>query len=91
MRKIIKTAKDYIQAKIDRYVIKRFRAILPKELIKSLYCSIRKNEIQINTKVVEVKKGKIRYTLLIVEDKNGKTFFNLGRHLSEWIKGSNYR
>ncbi len=37
MKKLIKTVRDYIQAKIDKYVVKRFEEILPKELITSLY------------------------------------------------------
>jgi hypothetical protein len=80
MKTIIKNIRDYIQAKIDKYVIKRFQAIFPKELVKSLYRNIAEDELLITTKIVEVKKGKIRYTLVIVKDKNLKTVFNLGRH-----------
>ena len=80
MKKLIQTVKNYIQLKIDKYVIKRFVQILPKELIKSLYKQIAEDELSITTKVVEVKKGKIRYDLLISKDRNLQTVFNLGRH-----------
>jgi transposase len=83
MKKIIKNVRDYVQAKIDKYVVKRFVEILPKELIKSLYRQIAENELQITTKIVEVKKGKIRYTLMVVKDKNLQTVFNLGRHYEQ--------
>lgn len=70
----------YIQGKIDEYVIKRFKQLMPKELISSLYKLIVKRDLEITTKEINVKKGRIRYTLLIVKDKNLKTIFNLGRH-----------
>ena len=80
MKKVIKTVVDYIQSKIDKYVIKRFQELLPKELIKSPYRSIVEGELQITTKVIDVKKGKIRYTLIVIKDKDLKTIFNFGRH-----------
>ena len=80
MKKFIKTVRDYIQNRIDRYVIKRFKELLPKKLITSLYRSIAKENLQITTKVVPVKKGKIRYTLVVIEDRHGKTVYNLGRY-----------
>lgn len=83
MKKFIQTIKDYIQAKIDKYVIKRFKEILPRELIKSLYRSLAEDELQITTKIVDVKKGKIKYTFVIVKDHELKTIFNLGRHFEQ--------
>jgi hypothetical protein len=83
MKKFIKTVKDYIQSKIDKYVVKRFQQIFPKELIRSLYRRIAEDELQITTKEIEVKKGKIRYTLLVIKDKGLKTVFNLGRHFED--------
>jgi len=83
MKKLYLTVKNYIQSKIDKYVIKRFAEIMPKELIKSLYRHIAETELQITTKTDEVKKGKIKYTLLISKDKNLQTVFNLGRHPKE--------
>ncbi len=80
MKKLIKTVMDYIQAKIDKYVIKRFQELLPKKLITSLYREIARKDLQITTKVVPVKKGKIRYTLVVIEDRGHKTVYNLGRY-----------
>ena len=80
MKKYYIQVRNYIQAKIDKYVVKRFQEILPKELVKSLYRSIAEKELQITTKIVDVKKGKIKYILMIVKDKNLQTIFNLGRH-----------
>ena len=85
MRKLFIDVKNYIQAKIDKYVVKRFQEILPKELIKSLYRSIAESDLQITTKIIDVKKGKVRYTLLIIKDKALKTRFNLGRHFENPI------
>lgn len=76
MKKII----VYIQAKIDKYVIKRFQKLMPKELIKSLYRSIADSELKITTKEIAVKKGSIKYTLLIIESIDGSRTYNLGRH-----------
>ena len=81
MTKLLKTVTEYIQTRIDRYVIKRFKVIMPKELIRSLYRAIAESELRITTKVIEVKKGKVRYTLIVTQDKDLKTRFNLGRHL----------
>jgi len=86
MKKLIRTVKDYIQAKIDKYVIKRFQQLMPKELITSLYRIVVERDLVITTKIVEVKKGKIRYTLMIVKDKNLQTVFNLGRHYENVLK-----
>ena len=76
MKKII----AYIQAKIDKYVIKRFQKLMPKELIKSLYRAIAENELKITEKEISVKKGRIKYTLLVIESKDGQRTYNLGRH-----------
>ena len=70
----------YFQEKIDKYVVRRFQQLMPKELIRAMYRKIAEGELSITTKTVEVKKGKIRYTLLIAKDKNLQTVFNLGRH-----------
>lgn len=78
--KLINNIKAWFQAKIDKYVIKRFATILPKPLIKSLYRQIAESDLQITTKEVQVKKGKRKYTLLVVKDKNLQTVFNLGRY-----------
>jgi len=85
MKTLIKKIKNWIQIKIDKYVIKRFQILMPKTLIKSLYRMIVEDELQITTKVIDVKKGKIKYTLIIVEDRNGKTRFNLGRHFKNLL------
>jgi hypothetical protein len=76
MKKII----AYIQVKIDKYVVKRFQKLMPKELIKSLYRAIADSELKITTKEIAVKKGRIKYTLLIIESIDGKRKYNLGRH-----------
>lgn len=76
MKKII----AYIRTKIDKYVVKRFQVLMPKELITALYRKVVENDLNITTKEIRVKKGKIRYTLLVVKDKDLKTVFNLGRH-----------
>ena len=80
MKKLIKTIADYIQAKIDKYVIKRFEQLMPKELITKLYRIVGVWDLQITTKEVSVKKGKMRYTLFVAKDRDLKTVFNLGRH-----------
>ena len=85
MKTLIKKIKNWIQIKIDKYVIKRFQILMPKTLIKSLYRMIVEDELQITTIVIDVKKGKIKYTLIIVEDRNGKTRFNLGRHFKNLL------
>lgn len=79
MKKII----IWIQNKIDKYVIARFQKLMPKEIIRSLYRIVAEGDLEITTKVVEVKKGKIRYTLVITKDKNLKTIFNIGRHFEQ--------
>ena len=79
MKKLIK----FIQQKIDKYVIKRFQALMPKEIITALYRKIAERDLQITTKIIEIKKGEIRYTLLIIKDKNLQTVFNLGRHYEQ--------
>ena len=79
MKKLI----NWIQSKIDKYVIKRFQQLMPKELIRQLYKIVAEGDLQISVKEIEVKKGKIKYTLLIVKDKNLKTVFNLGRHFTQ--------
>lgn len=78
--KLFKKIRAYIQAKIDKYVVKRFVEILPKALIKSLYRQIAERDLVITTKEVQVKKGNRKYTLLVVKDRNLTTVFNLGRH-----------
>ncbi len=50
------------------------------EIVEKMYKKQAKNNLAIDTKIVNVKKGKIRYRLLIAKDKNLKTVFNLGRH-----------
>ena len=80
MKTLINKIKNYIQSKIDKYVITRFQKLMPKKLITSLYRAIAKENLQITTKVVPIKKGKIRYTLVVIEDKKGKTVYNLGRY-----------
>ena len=75
----MKKLSKWIQTKIDAYVIKRFKALLPKNLITELYRKIAKNDLQLDIKEVNVKKGKRRYTLLVVKDRNCKTVFNIGR------------
>jgi hypothetical protein len=64
-------------------MIKRFQKLMPEELITSLYRMIVKNNLQITTKVVNVKKGKIKYTLVIIKDRELKTVFNIGRHFDQ--------
>jgi len=80
MGKNYQKIRDYIQKKIDKYVIKRFQELLPKRLIINLYRAIAKESLRVTTKVVNVKKGKIRYTLVVIEDREGKTIYNLGRY-----------
>ena len=80
MKKWFIDVKNYIQSRIDKYVLKRFVEILPKALITSLYRQFAKDELEITTKVVPVKKGKIRYTLVVIEDRGQKTVYNLGRY-----------
>jgi hypothetical protein len=78
--KLFKKIGAYIQAKIDKYVVKRFAMLLPKDLITSLYKQIAERDLVITTKEVQVKKGNRKYTLLVAKDKNLATVFNLGRH-----------
>lgn len=65
---------------LDNWAISRFKSIMPKELITSLYKRIASNDLQIHTRIVTVKKGKIRYKLLITHSNDLKTVHNLGRH-----------
>jgi hypothetical protein len=83
MKKYFKSVVEYIQAKIDKYVIKRFQQLMPKELITALYRTVVERDLQITTKVIDVKKGKIRYTLLIIKDRDLQTVYNLGRHFEQ--------
>ena len=69
-----------IRKLIDNYVVKRFKVLMPKDLIKALYKQIATSELKLSEKIIKVKKGKIKYKLLILKDKSLKTVFNLGRH-----------
>jgi hypothetical protein len=46
----------------------------------NIYTDIAIFDLQIETKMVNVKKGKRKYTLFIAKDKENKTVFNIGRH-----------
>lgn len=80
MKKLYRKVADYIQSKIDKYVIRRFQQLMPTALITALYKIIATNNLTLTEKIIEVKKGKIRYTLLVIKDKDCQTIFNLGRH-----------
>ena len=79
MKKII----VWIQAKIDKYVIKRFEQIMPKDLITALYRKVVERDLEITHRIIDVKKGKIRYKLLIIKNRNLETVYNLGRHFEQ--------
>jgi hypothetical protein len=83
MKKYFIKVAEYIQAKIDKFVIKRFTQILPTDLITSLYRKIVERDLLISTRAVFVKKGKIKYTLMIIKDRNLETVYNLGRHYTQ--------
>jgi len=70
----------WFHKKIDNYVIKRFKAILPAGVITELYRMVVKRDLLIDIRQVNVKKGKRKYTLLIVKDRKLETVFNLGRY-----------
>jgi hypothetical protein len=70
----------YIQSKIDKYVVKRFQKLMPKELIRTLYRSVAEGDLDVTVKIIEVKKGRIKYYLVIAKDKDLKTKFTLSRH-----------
>ena len=78
--------KKRIIAWIDSLVIKRFKKIMPKDVITALYRIVVERDLNITTKEISVKKGKIKYTLLVMKDRNMKTVFNLGRHFENTIQ-----
>jgi len=83
MKKYFIKVAEYIQSKIDRYAIKRFRELMPKALITELYRKVVERDLLISTRAVFVKKGKIKYTLLIIKNHNLETVYNLGRHYEQ--------
>jgi len=83
MKAIIKKVCDYIQAKIDKYVIKRFEQLMPKELITALYRRVVERDLEITHKIIDVKKGKVRYKLLIIKNRKLEMVYNLGRHFEQ--------
>ena len=83
MKKYFIKVAEWIQQKIDKYVIKRFQQLMPKGLITELYRKVVERDLLIQTRTVFVKKGKIRYTLLIIKNRNLETVYNLGRHYEQ--------
>ena len=82
MKKLINNIKTWINDKLNKFAVNRFKLISPaySVLITELYRKIAKDSLRIDIKIIEVKKGKIRYKLLILKDKDLKTVYNLGRY-----------
>jgi hypothetical protein len=78
MRKIIKKINEWL----DDFAINRFKKLMPKEIITSLYRLVVERDLNITTKEINVKKGKRRYTLLVIKNKNLETVYNIGRHFT---------
>ena len=78
--------KKRIIAWIDSLVVKRFKKIMPKDVITALYRIVAERDLEITTKEIPVKKGKVKYTLLVVKNKKQQTVFNLGRYFENSIQ-----
>ena len=91
--KVLKSIRLYIVSKVNNLALTRVLGLqlLTDSIITELYKKVAKRQLQIDTKIIEVKKGKIRYTLVIIKDHNLKTVYNLGRHFEArpYIKSSN--
>ena len=76
----MKKLKQFIKLKLDLFAIKRFMKLMPKQLITQMYKSIAQSDIEIASKVVNVKKGGLKYTVVYLETKNLEGKFVISRH-----------